>query len=85
MTGIALITVFNLGLMYGSFSYAKETHDAKIEPMELSVKDKQTVNVPIYAGVGAILIRGALVGFRWQERLSSALAPTGEPCQAIAS
>ena len=53
--------------------------------MELSIKDKQTVNVLVYAGVGAIVMRGALLGLRWQERLSSALAPTVEPCQAIAS
>jgi hypothetical protein len=85
MTGIALIGAGILGQVYGSFSYTKETHEAKLGLIELSVKDKQTVNVPVWAGVGAIVIGGALPGLRWQERLSSALAPTGEPCQAIAS
>jgi hypothetical protein len=34
---------------------------AKLGPIELSVKDKQTVNIPIWAGVGAIVIGGALL------------------------
>lgn len=63
MAGIALIAAGILGLMYGSFSYTKETHEAKIGPIELSVKDKQTVNVPVWAGVGAIVIGGALLVF----------------------
>jgi hypothetical protein len=52
-----------LGLAYGSFSYTKDTHDAKIGPLELSVKEKETVNVPIWAGVGAIVVGGALLAF----------------------
>jgi hypothetical protein len=50
-----------LGLAYGSFSYTKETHDAKVGPIELSVKDKETVNVPVWAGVGAIVIGGMML------------------------
>jgi hypothetical protein len=50
-------------LAYGSFSYTKETHETKIGPIELSVKDKQTVNVPVWAGVGAIVIGGVLLVF----------------------
>lgn len=63
LAGIALIAVGILGLVYGSFSFTKETHQAKIGPIELSIKDKQTVNVPVWAGVGAIVIGGALVIF----------------------
>jgi len=63
MAGIALIAAGILGLVYGSFSYTKETHEAKIGPIELSVKDKQTVNVPVWAGVASIVIGGALLLF----------------------
>jgi len=56
-----LILAGALGLAYGSFSYTKETHETKIGPIELSVKDKQTVNVPVWAGVGAIVIGGVLL------------------------
>lgn len=66
IVGIVLIVAGALGLGYGSFSYTKETHEAKVGPIELSVKDKETVNVPVWAGVGAILVGGAflLVGGR---------------------
>ena len=51
---VVLITAGVLGLIYGQFSYTKETHDAKIGPLELQVKEKQTVNIPTWVGVGAI-------------------------------
>ena len=63
MTGIALIAAGILGLVYGSFSYTKETHQAKLGPIELSVKEKETVNVPVWAGVAAIAVGGALLLF----------------------
>ena len=52
---IALIVAGALGLGYGSFSYTKESHEAKLGPIELSVKDKETVNIPVWAGVAAIV------------------------------
>jgi len=61
IAGIALIVAGILGLVYGSFSYTKETHQAKLGPIELSVTDKETVNVPVWAGVGAIAIGGVLL------------------------
>ena len=60
---IALIVAGALGLAYGSFSFTKETHQTKVGPIELSVTEKQTVNVPIWAGIGAILIGGGLLVF----------------------
>ncbi len=61
MAAILLIAAGVLGLAYGSFSYTKDTHEAKLGPIELSVKDKQTVNIPAWAGVGAIVIGGGLL------------------------
>jgi multidrug transporter EmrE-like cation transporter len=54
MFAIVLIVLGVLGLAYGSFTYTKETHNAKIGPIELSVKDKETINVPVWVGIGAI-------------------------------
>jgi multidrug transporter EmrE-like cation transporter len=51
---IVLIAAGVLGLAYGSFTYTKETHSTKIGPVELSVKDKETVNFPVWVGVGTI-------------------------------
>jgi hypothetical protein len=61
IVAIVLILGGVLGLVYGSFSYTKETHEAKVGPIELSVKDKQTVNVPVWAGVGAIVVGAGLL------------------------
>jgi multidrug transporter EmrE-like cation transporter len=58
---IVLIVAGVLGLAYGSFSFTKQTHDVKVGPIEMSVQDKQTVNVPAWAGIGAIVIGGALL------------------------
>ena len=58
---IVLIAAGVLGLAYGSFSYTRESHDAKLGPIELSVKEKETVNVPVWAGVGAIVVGAALL------------------------
>src|SRR5512141_711743 len=58
---IVLIVVGLLGVMYGKFSYTKETHEAKLGPIEMSVKEKQTVNVPAWAGVAAIAAGAALL------------------------
>lgn len=55
MLAIVLIVAGCLGLVYGSFTYTKETHEAKLGPIELSVKDKETVNIPVWAGVGAVV------------------------------
>lgn len=63
LAGIILIVGGALALMYGGFSYTKDTQQLKIGPLELSVKEKQTVNVPIWAGIGAIVIGGALLLF----------------------
>jgi hypothetical protein len=59
--GVILIVAGVLGLVYGSFSFTKETHEAKIGPLELQVKDKETVNIPAWAGVGAVVIGAVLL------------------------
>ena len=64
IVAILLIVAGVIGLAYGGFTYTKSSHDAKIGPLELSVKDKETVNIPVWAGVGAIVIGGALLLMR---------------------
>lgn len=61
IVGILLIALGILGLVYGGFTYTKSTHDAKVGPFELSIKDKETVNIPVWGGVGAIVIGGVLL------------------------
>ena len=59
--GIVLIVAGALGLAYGSFSFTKDTHTANIGPIHLSVKEKETVNVPVWAGVAAIIAGGLVL------------------------
>ena len=64
--GLILIVAGILGLVYQNFTYTKETHDAKIGPLELSVAEKETVNIPQWLSVGAI-VAGVLV-LVWRQR-----------------
>ena len=61
LIGIILIVAGGLGLAYGGFSYTKETHAAQLGSLELTVKDQKTVNVPVWAGVSAIIIGAGLL------------------------
>jgi len=56
IVAILLIVAGAVGLAYGSFSFTKETHSAKLGPIELKMTEKETVNVPVWAGLGAIAI-----------------------------
>ena len=62
---IAILLIISgiLGLAYGRFSYTRETQEAKLGPLELNVKETQTVNIPVWAGLGAILAGGGLLLF----------------------
>jgi len=53
--GIVLIVAGALALAYGGFSYTKDTHKAEIGPLKLQVQEKEQVNVPQWAGIGAIV------------------------------
>lgn len=66
MTGIRLVAVVLivlgvLALVYGGFSYTKDSTVAKIGPIELTAKKQETVNIPLWAGIGAIVVGGALL------------------------
>jgi hypothetical protein len=58
MIAIGLLAAGLLALAYGGFSYTRQTHDAKVGPLEISVSENQRVNVPVWAGV-VLVIAGA--------------------------
>lgn len=60
IAAFALIIAGGLGLAYGGFTYTKSTQQAQLGPLELTVNEQETVNVPIWAGVAAIAV-GALL------------------------
>jgi hypothetical protein len=63
LAAVAMILAGVLALAYGSFSFTKATHEATLGPLTMSVQEKQTVNVPVWAGVAAIAIGAALLVF----------------------
>jgi TRAP-type C4-dicarboxylate transport system permease small subunit len=63
MFAMALIVAGGLALAYGGFTYTKETHNVKLGSVEMSIKDKERINVPVWVGVGAIAIGGLLLVF----------------------
>jgi TRAP-type C4-dicarboxylate transport system permease small subunit len=58
LIAIVLLAAGVLALAYGGFSYTRQTHDAKLGPLEISVTEKQRVNVPVWAGV-VLVVAGA--------------------------
>ena len=54
--GVLLVVAGTLGLIYGGFTYTRERHDVKLGPLKFSVAEKETVNVPVWAGAGAIAV-----------------------------
>jgi multisubunit Na+/H+ antiporter MnhB subunit len=60
VAAIGLIVAGVLGLSYGAFSYTRETHRAHLGALELTLRDRETVNIPVWLGVGAV-VAGALL------------------------
>ena len=56
IVGIILIAAGVLGLLYGGFSYTKDSHTAKLGPFAITVQEKETVMVPVIASVGSIVL-----------------------------
>lgn len=66
--GLVLLAGGLLALLYGGFTYTKETHDAKIGPFEVAVKDKEHVNVPAWAGAALAVAGGVLLVTKYKSR-----------------
>jgi uncharacterized membrane protein YidH (DUF202 family) len=61
LLAIVLIIGGGLGLAYGGFSYTRATHQADVGPLHLAVNETRHVNVPMWAGVGALVLGGLLL------------------------
>ena len=58
---IVLLVAGALALAYGGFTYTKKTHKTEIGPISFAVKEKETVNVPVWAGVASLVAGGVLL------------------------
>lgn len=61
MLAIGLLIVGGLALAYGGFSYTRSTQKAEIGPLSLTVKETETINIPIWMGLGTLLAGGVLL------------------------
>ncbi len=61
MIALVLIVLGILGLVYGGITYTSESHSAKIGSMEISIKEKKTVDVPLWAGAAAVIVGAGLL------------------------
>lgn len=61
IAGILLLIAGALALIYGGFSYTRETHSTDLGPLHMSVDEKQHVSVPLWAGVAALVLGGVLL------------------------
>jgi len=61
IAALVLIVAGILGLVYGGLTYTKETHQTKIGSFEMSVNEKETINIPVWAGIAAIVLGGGLL------------------------
>jgi hypothetical protein len=59
--GVVVLAAGILALVYGGFSYTRETHDAKVGPLEISVSENRRVNVPLWAGVALAVVGAGLL------------------------
>ena len=59
--GIVLLAAGILALAYRGFTYTRETHKAELGPLSLQVKEKERVDVPVWAGVALAVSGGAVL------------------------
>ena len=64
LVAIALIVAGALALAYGGFTYTRDTHQAKLGPIELTVADKERVNIPMWLGAGSLIVGVVLLVIR---------------------
>lgn len=59
--GIVILVLGILALAYGGFTYTQDRHEVELGPIELSLEEKEQVNVPVWAGIAAVVVGGALL------------------------
>ena len=61
IVAIVLLAAGVLALVYGGFTYTSETHRANIGPLDISVTDRERVNVPVWVGIALTVVGAGLL------------------------
>jgi hypothetical protein len=64
LLGAVLLALGILALAYGGFTYTKDTDKVDIGPIEFTVKDREHVNIPMWAGVASAVVGAVLLASR---------------------
>ena len=65
LAGLALIILGATALAWPAFSYTKASHEAQFGPMEFTVKEKETLRIPVWASLAAMAVG---IGLIWREK-----------------
>ena len=61
MIGILVLAAGILALVFGGFSYTRQTHDITMGPMAFSVSENRQIPVPVWAGVVLAVVGGGIL------------------------
>ena len=61
IVGVLLLVLGLAGFLTGGFSFTKDTTQAKLGPLELTVKEKESVNIPQWMSLGAMVLGGVVL------------------------
>ncbi|WP_257313746.1 hypothetical protein [Geothrix fuzhouensis] len=61
LAGLALILLGLAALIRPDFSYTKDSHDAKLGPLEFTVKERDSMHIPVWAALAAMAVGVVLV------------------------
>lgn len=61
LVAAVLLVAGLVGLIYGGFSYTKDTTVAKLGSLEISAQEKKSIDFPLWASVGALVAGGLLL------------------------
>jgi TRAP-type C4-dicarboxylate transport system permease small subunit len=61
IVGLILVVIGIVSLIWGGFTYTRDRHDVDIGPLQFAVEERETVNIPLWAGIGALVIGGVLL------------------------
>ena len=64
LIGAILLGLGILALVYGGFTYTEDTDKLKLGPIHVEVKDRETVHIPVWLGIGVAVLGGVLLASR---------------------
>jgi drug/metabolite transporter (DMT)-like permease len=68
LVGVALLAIGIVALAYRGFTYTKATREAKVGPFQVTLKDRERLEIPVWLGVGLAIAGGALLAWGGGQR-----------------